>query len=29
MHWFVWLVIGSMSLLLVVLGLTTFLTRDR
>lgn len=29
MHWFVWLVISSMSLLLVVLGLTTFLTRDR
>jgi hypothetical protein len=26
-HWFVWLVVGAMSTLMAVLGLTAFLTR--
>lgn len=29
MHWFVWLVIGAMSSLMAVLGLTAFLTRGK
>jgi hypothetical protein len=29
MHWFVWLVVGAMSALMVVLGLTAFLTREK
>lgn len=26
-HWFVWLVVGAMSALMVVLGLTALITR--
>lgn len=29
MHWFVWLVIGAMSVFLATLGLVTLITRDR
>lgn len=29
MHWFVWLVVGAMSALMVVLGVTALLTRDK
>jgi len=29
MHWFVWFVVGGMSLFLTVLGLTTLFTRGR
>lgn len=28
MSWFVWLMVGAMSSLMVVLGVTAFLTRD-
>lgn len=29
MHWFVWLVVGSMSTFLIVLGLTALISRGR
>ena len=29
MHWFVWFVVGAMSVFAVVLGVTALITRER
>lgn len=29
LHWYVWLVVGAMTIFATVLGVTTLLTRDK